>query len=340
MKLLNSFGLGEDICIDPGTAFTSIYIKGRGLVLREPSVVALDSKTGELICVGQDAYNMEERTPAAISIFHPVENGVITDEKLAGELFSSLISKVKKKSLVKPKILICVSEDITYVEKNAFVNAGILAGARQVLTVSAPVSAALGADCDITIARGLMVLDIGAGKSTVTAISVGNAVVSKTIKIAGNSFTNDIIEFMLKKHSLIIGTKTAEYIKEIHSVSRSTKIIEASGTDSISHLPRKTKFKAGEMKELFDNNIDKISQLIRDTLDSVPTEILGDILEDGILLVGGGARLSHIAQQLTQKSGIKLFPAEDIDLCTIKGAGITIENTDSLSNIIKIHNNV
>lgn len=342
MKIFKSINIGEDICIDPGTDFISIYISGRGIVLREPSVIAFNINTREIAAVGEEAAAMEGKAPEAMKTERPITGGVITDSELAGELISRLLAKVKTNGVVKPRIMVSIPCGISDVEERAVINAVMRAGARQVIVVEAPAAAALGAGCDITLARGLMVLDIGGGKTDMAAISVCNSVVKKTIKIAGNTFTKDVEEFMRKKYSLEIGMKTAERVKEkICSVNGASDAeTEVYGMDITTHLPRKVRVSSLETADIFDEHIDSIANLIKDTLDSVPPEILGDILEDGILMVGGGAKLSGLAGKLSAKSGIKIFPAENIDLCTVKGAGIALDNLDSLPNIAQSYHNL
>lgn len=227
------------------------------------------------------------------------------------------------------------------VEGRAAINAAIKAGARQVIVIEAPVAAALGAGCDVSIARGLMVLDIGGAKSEMAAISLCNSVVSKKINTSGNSFLKDIKEFMLKRHNLEIGTKTARLIKdELCLLSPFTeKNLDVFGVDSSTHMPRKVRIFSRETEGIFDEHIDELASLIRDTLDIVPPELLGDILADGILLVGG-ATFGTLSEKLSEKSGIKIFPADDIALCTIKGTGIALEHLEELPNIAQSYHNL
>ncbi len=351
MKFFNNVNIGEDICIDPGTDFTSIYIKGEGLVLREASVVAYNNTFGEIAAIGDEAACMEGRAPKSITTHHPIKNGVITDLELASELFSRLFAKVRKNNLIKPRVMLSLPCGLTDVEKKAAIDSIIKAGARQVIVIDAPIAAALGAGCDITLARGLMVLDIGAGKSEMAAISLCNTVTSRTIKLGGNDFTNDIIAHIKTKYNLLISSDSAKYIKgnfckvdtqEEKSVSSKKSISHTtiSGIDTTTHLPRHIKITPPDCLSLFESRFNTLSKLIRDTLACVPNEILGDILSDGILLVGGGAKINSFAKILSEKSGIKLFPAEDIELCNIKGAGIAIENLEALPGILKSYHNI
>ena len=342
LKIFDSVRLGEDICIDPGTDFTSVYISGRGVVLREPTCIAVNKNTGEIEAVGSEAANMEGREPKAVKTVRPIKGGVVTDSELAGKMLSGLLSKVKKSGVVKPRVMLTIPCGITDVEERAVIDAAMRAGARQVIIIEAPVAAALGAGCDVTIARGLMVLDIGDGKTDIAAISLCNTVVSRTAKIAGNSFTNDVKAFMRRKYSINIGEKTARYIKEniASIIGEKSEIYEVSGMDNQTNLPRKVRISSSETENIFDEHIEAISKIIKETLDSVPPELLGDILEDGILLVGGGAKLSGLVHKLKEKSGIKIFPADNIDLCAIKGAGIAMDNLSALPNIVQSYHNL
>lgn len=342
MKISDFINIGEDICIDPGTEFTSIYISGRGIVLREPSAAAVNIHTGGIEAVGAEAADMEGREPKSIKTVRPIQGGVISDSELAGHMLAGLMDKVKKKGIVKPKVMVTIPCGITDVEERALINAVMRAGARQVMVMEAPLAAALGAGCDITIARGLMVLDVGAGKTDIAAVSLCSTVVSKTVKIAGGSFNDDIKYFMKNKYNMEIGGKTACKIKEnIASLTgKKSELYAVCGIDSSTRLPRKVRISSAETINIFDENIERISKIIKETLDSVPPELLGDILEDGILLTGGGAKLDGLVSALGEKCGIKIFPADNIDLCTVRGAGIAMENLNSLPNIAQSYHNL
>jgi len=342
LKIFNSVNIGEDICIDPGTEYISVYIKGKGTVLREPSVVAYNSNTNEVIAVGEEAAQMEGRAPQCISTIRPIEYGVVVDFDFAAELFAGILAKVKKNAMIKPKITLSVPCGITDVEEKAVINAIMKAGARQVIVVESPVAAALGAGCDITLARGLMVLDIGAGKCDMAAISLCKTVISRTIKTGGRDFTYDIKEHIKNKYNLTISYEMADKIKKevVSADGISGESIDVSGIDTNSSLPRRIRISSIDTQSIFESRINAIALLIKDTLDSVPPELLGDIMSDGILLVGGGAKLSGLADILTRICGIKLFPASDIDLCNIKGTGIAMENPDSLPDIAQSYHNL
>lgn len=328
--------VSKDICIAPGTDYTSVFIVGQGVVLKEASVVAYNTNTNELVAVGDEALKMEEKAPKSIKTVRPIQGGVITDSEIAGELFSGILKNLKKGNLVKPRIMVSVPCGLTDVEERAFIDACMHAGARQVVVIKSAVASALGAGCDVSIARGLMVLDIGAGKTDIAAISMCNTVTENRIKIAGNSFSDTVKDIMKKKHSIEIGNKTAKMIKE----NLESRYIEVSGIDTLTHMPRKITVNPADFIGAFDEDIDAIAVMIKETLDNVPPEILGDIMEDGILLVGGGAKLGTLAEKLSRKCGNKLFPAEDIDLCNIRGTGLAMEHLDTIPNIAQSYHNI
>lgn len=342
MKLFKSINMGQDVCIDLGTDYICIYITGEGIVLREPSSIAINRDTGEIVAVGQDAALMEEKSPKKIITKRPVRNGVVTDTSLAGELIGRLLSKVIKNKFIKPKVMLTIPSEISDIEGRAAIEAAMNGNARQVMLVEAPVAAAVGAGCDVTIARGLMVLDIGDGKTDIGAISVCNIVAGKTINVGADAFTFDIKEYVKRKHSIEIGTKTAKMVKEklCSEYGEDENSMEIYGSDIITKMPRKTTVFASEFDNIFDRNIEMIARSVKEMLDVVPPELLGDIMEDGILMVGGGAKLKKMAEKLTLKSGIRIFPANEMELCTIKGAGLLMENIDALPNIAQSYHNL
>lgn len=334
--------IGENICIDAGSEYISIYIVGKGLVLRERSAIAYNIHTKEVVAAGDEAAYGEERFPKTIKTYHPIRGGVICDIDMASELLNNLISKVRGSRLIKPRVMISVPCSITDVEGRAFVNTVLRSGARQTIIVSAPVVSALGAGCDVTLARGLMVLDIGAEKTEIAAISLCNTVISRSVKIGGNSFTDDLKKFIKRRYSLEIGLHTAEKIK-INLGAASyipNKSETVYGSDSSTHLPRKITLSSSEISDIYDERIDKLAKLIREMLDAVPPQLAGDILSDGILMVGGGAKLDGLADKLRIRSGIKIYTAEDPELCSIKGTGLALEHIEDLPNIIKSYHNL
>lgn len=335
MEILKKAGIGEDICIDPGSDFISVYISGKGIVLREAAAVAYNKKTHEIIAAGDEAAETEGKTPETVEVKRPIKGGVVTDEELAGELFSRLLSKVKRNGLVKPRIMVSIPCGISDVEERALIRAVMRAGARQVFTVEAPVVSALGAGCDVTIARGLMILDIGGEKTDIAVVSLCRCVEKRTVKTAGSVFSDEVIKFMKKRYSLKIGRKTADFLKEnICGFSNAEKTAEVYGMDISTHMPRKVCVNSSEIIGIFDACAENIAVLIKDTLNSVPSEFLGDIMEDGILAVGGGMKFLGLAEKLSVACGIKIFPADESSLCNIKGLKIAMENLNALPGMI------
>lgn len=331
MKIGANFGalFSKDIAIDLGTATTLLYVQGDGIVLYEPSVATYDAGDKSIQAVGEEAWAMMGKNPQALAVERPLSGGVITDSYLAEEMLRRFIAKVCQKSLLKPRVMVCVPADITDVEERAVIEACQQAGARRVYIIEEPIAAAIGAGCDISLARGMLIVDIGGGTTDVAAISLGKAVISRSIKTAGDSFTWAVIEYVQKRYSLNIGEPTAEKIKkEIGCVFPRERIesISVYGTDAQSGLPRSATINSDEIREAFDSVVNQIIQAIKDTLEDTPPELLNDILEDGILLTGGGAKIYGLDKRLRLETGIKIFLAQDMDACVIKGAGIALDS--------------
>lgn len=331
MSIGTNFGglFSKDIAIDLGTATTLLYVQGEGIVLYEPSVTAYDVDDKSIQAVGEEAWAMLGKTPQALAVEHPLSGGVITDSYLAAEMLRRFIAKVCQKSLLKPRVMVCVPADITDVEQRAVIEACSQAGARRVYIIEEPIAAAIGAGCDISLARGMLIVDIGGGTTDVAAISLGQAVISRSIKTAGDSFTQAVIDYMQKRYNLNIGQPTAEKIKrEVGCVFPRERIVSVTicGTDTQSGLPRTAVINSDEIREAFDGVVGEVIQAIKDTLEDTPPELLNDILEDGILLTGGGAKIYGLDKRLRIETGIKIFLAQDMDACVIKGAGVALDS--------------
>ena len=324
--------LSEDIGIDIGSYKTAIYIKEKGIVLNEPSYIAVDEKTNEVVAFGKEAYEMIGKNPPSIRIERPIENGIISDMELAVKLLKIFISKVYNKTLLKPRVIANIPTGSTEIERHAMSEVLKSAGARAVYLLESPIPAALGAGCDISIARGLFVADIGAGKSDVSTISLGRNVVSDSINIAGDAFTNDIIKHIKSAHNLNIGFLTAEAIKKTvgcaYPMEKLTSM-SISGCDVTSGLPRFMSISSEEIRDCLMPSLTKIANVIKNTLKNTPTELQTDILEDGILLTGGGAKLSGLDKYLRQELEMKVFVLEDIENYTINGIGKQLMALDS-----------
>ncbi len=326
--------LSNDIAIDFGTCNTRIYIKGKGLVLDEPSVIAFDNESGEIIATGFEALSMLGKAPSAISVTFPLIGGVISDPSFAEELLKSLLRKVCPKTFLKPRIFMSVPATATNVESRAFRDAAILAGARSVYIMKSTIAAAIGSKCDVLIPRGLMVANLGGGVSEFSTISAGQIASAHTSKTAGGTFTDSLTQYFQNSHSLLIGYPTAEKCKkEIGGVfPRETKAeLEVCGIDTNSGMPKKITVSQDDVKDALIPVATKLAEDFKTAVDAVPSELLGDILEDGILLTGAGANLFGLVQKLQMDTELKLFLAPQSEYAVIRGLATIIENIKVLS---------
>lgn len=328
MKLFSN-----DIGIDLGTATVLVYVKDKGIVLKEPSVVAIDMNTQKLYAVGEEARRMLGRTPDSIRAIRPLADGVISDYYLTEEMIKYFINKVCKRRLFKPRIMICVPSGVTEVEQRAVIDAARQAGARKVYLIEEPIAAAIGAGVDISKPRGMMIVDIGGGTTDVAVISLGSIVTSRSAKTAGDEFDDAVIKYIRKKYSLNIGARTAEDVKiSIGCVYPREKDISVDirGGSLLSGLPETITVSSEEIREAFEDVVAEIIEAVKNVLEETPPELVGDILEDGILLTGGGALISGLDKRLKHETGIDVFLAEDIVSCVAKGSGLALDNIDIL----------
>lgn len=325
--------ISNDIAIDFGSINTRIYIKGKGLVLDEASVIAFDNITGETITAGNEACAMLGRTPTSVSVIFPIQNGVICDCTLAEELLKTLLKRACEKTLIKPRIVMSVPCGITDVEKRALRDAAILAGARSVYLIDTPIAAAIGANCDVSLARGLMVADIGGGCCDIATISLGRVVSYKSYKTAGAAFTDALIMYLADKYSVSVGQVTAEECKKkVGSVFNEdkSKLETIKGMNLKTGLPTEITVTSTELQDVFAPIASGIANALKEAVDSIPQEILGDILEDGILLSGGGIALSGLVQKLKDDTELKLFPSPEKEFSVIRGLAACIENLEKM----------
>ena len=318
----------KDIGIDLGTASVLVYIKGKGVVLREPSVVAMDKNTGKLLKVGTDAQAMLGRTPGNIVAMRPLREGVISDYDMTERMLKEFIKKVTTFSLFKPRLLICVPSGITEVEERAVVDAGIQAGARRAYLIEEPVAAAIGAGIDITKPDGHMVVDIGGGTADIAVISLGGTVVSTSIKIAGDDFDEAIVRYMRKKHNLLIGERTAEDIKiKVGSCYPRAQVdsIDVRGRNLVTGLPKTVTVTSEETEEALKEATAQIVEAVHSVLERTPPELTADIADRGIVLTGGGALLRGLEELLESKTGINTMTAEEPMQCVAIGTGKFVE---------------
>ncbi len=322
--------LTNDVAIDLGTDNTGIYYKGN--IIEEPSVVAFDSYSGEIIALGREAEAMEGRCPPAITILRPLSHGVITDFDMACRMVNGFLNKFIGRVL-KRRVMISVPCGITDVERRAVCDAVKASEIRDVYLVEAPIAAAIGANCDVSPARGMMLADIGGGNCNIAVISLSQTVVKRSAKIGGRDFTEALIDYVMTKHGILIGEQTAERAKKEIGCAFQRDRDETcliGGYNTKTRKPEKLLLHSEETREAFSALIGKIATEIHSALDEMPTELLGDIMEDGILLTGGGAALYGLAKKLRIDLGVKVFLAENPELCAVRGIGSVMENMDKM----------
>ena len=322
------FRMGTDIGIDLGTAYVLVYVKDKGIVLREPSVVAINNKTNQVIAVGEEARAMIGRTPANIRTVKPLKQGVISDYDATEAMLRYFIHKAIGHKLVKPRIGVCIPSGVTDVERKAVEDATRQAGARYVDTIEEPIAAAIGAGIDISRPYGSMIVDIGGGTADIAVISLGGAVVKKSLKIAGDEFDDMIIKFMRKKYSLLIGERTAEEIKiNVGSVYKRETLaeIEIRGRDLVSGLPKNVTVNSEEIREALEETVAGIIDGIRAVLEETPPELASDISDRGIVLTGGGSLIYGLDKLITDATGMNTVIAEDAMSCVAIGTGMWVE---------------
>lgn len=320
----------KDIGIDLGTANVLIYIKGQGIVLDEPSIVAIDAETKKPLAVGHEAREMFGRTPGSVKAIRPMKDGVIADFEVTEMMLNSFIKKVNGKSFFsRPRILICCPSNITQVEKNAIKEAAERTGARKVFLEIEPKVAAIGAGMDISKPSGNMVIDVGGGTTDIAILSLGGIVTSSSIKIAGNVFDNDIVKYIKDKYKLLIGERTAEDIKfTIGSVfpgSRNEKM-EVKGRDLVTGLPHTITLTSDETEEALRESVYEIIHAAKNVLEQTPPELSADIIDKGIVVTGGGALIHGFDELLSHELKVPVFIAESPLTCVVEGTGILLDN--------------
>ncbi|HOQ00328.1 MAG TPA: rod shape-determining protein [Acetivibrio clariflavus] len=330
------FGIGQDIGIDLGTASVLVYIKGKGIVLREPSVVAIDKNTNKLLAVGEEARRMLGRTPGNIVAIRPLRDGVISDYDITERMLKYFINKVCGNNflkLVRPRIIVCVPSGVTEVEKRAVKDAAMQAGARKTYLIEEPIAAAIGAGIDISKACGSMVIDIGGGTSDIAVISLGGTVVSSSIKIAGDKFDEAIVRYMRKKHNIMIGERTAEELKiNIGTVYPRVQEVtmDIRGRNLVSGLPKTITVTSSEIMEALEEPVSSIVETVHSVLERTPPELAADISDRGIVMTGGGSLIYGLDKLIQEKTGINVIVADDAVSCVALGTGKALENIEVL----------
>jgi len=324
-----------DIGIDLGTASVLVFVKGKGVTLCEPSVVAVDKLTGKILAVGADAQSMLGRTPGNIVAVRPLRDGVISDYDMTERMIKEFIKKVQGFRLFKPNVIICIPSVITEVEERAVIDAGIQAGARRVYLIEEPLAAAIGAGIDIAKPNGNMIVDIGGGTADVAVISLGGIVESSSVKIAGDKFDEAIVKFVRKKHNVLIGERTAEDIKiNIGCVypRPEEKTMEVKGRCLMTGLPRTFTVTSSEIMEALQEVSAKILEAVHDVLQRTAPELVGDIATNGILMTGGGSLVYGFDKLIESKTGIATRVADDAISCVAYGTGKSLDNLDVMQD--------
>ena len=328
--------LAKDIGIDLGTASVLVYIKGKGVVLNEPSVVAIDKNTGRLLKVGAEAQAMLGRTPGNIVAIRPLRDGVISDYDMTERMLKEFIRKVTGGfHLFPPRIMVCVPSGITEVEERAVIDAGRQAGARRVYLIEEPVAAAIGAGIDITKPDGHMVVDIGGGTSDIAVISLSGVVESASIKVAGDQFNEAVVKYMRRKHNILIGERTAEQMKmEIGCVYPKAEeaTIEIKGRCLMTGLPKTITVNSTEMMEAFEEPVERILEAVHNVLERTPPELVADISNNGIVMTGGGSLVDGFDKLITARTGIHTVVAEDAISCVAEGTGKSLDSLGDMQD--------
>ena len=323
--------LSKDVGVDLGTANTLVYMKGKGIIMREPSVVAVDTKTDEVRCVGAEAKAVIGRTPGSIVAVRPLKDGVIADFDITANMLENFLKKACGNSMFsRPRVVICIPSGVTEVERRAVREATLKAGARQVSVIEEPMAAAIGAGLPISEPTGCMVVDIGGGTSEVAVISLGDIVTSVSVRMAGDKFDEAIVSYVKKKYNLLIGERTAEEIKiRIGSAFPTEETINAfveiKGRNLVDGLPKNVTIHADEVREALADSVMIVVDAIKDTLEKTPPELAADIIDRGIMLTGGGALLRGLDKLVAQETGIPVHVAERPLDCVVEGTGKSLE---------------
>jgi len=327
-------GFGADIGIDLGTASVLVFIKGKGIVLQEPSVVAIDKNTNQVLAVGEEARRMLGRTPGNIVAIRPLKDGVISDYDVTERMLKYFIQKtIGKKLFFKPKIIVCVPSGVTEVEKRAVIDATNEAGARTTYLIEEPIAAAIGAGLDIAQPNGHMIVDIGGGTTDIAVISLGGIVVSTSIKVAGDKFDEAIIRYMRKRHNIMIGERTAEDIKiNVGGAYPRTQqaFMDVKGRNLVSGLPVNIKVSSEEVLEALEESVATIADAVHSVLEKTPPELASDIANQGIVMTGGGALLWGFNKLIEKRTGIPVYIAEEAVSCVAKGTGSALDSLEML----------
>ena len=331
--LLGFFSL--DIGIDLGTANTLVNVRGKGIVINEPSWVAVEKRSRKPLAIGAEAKEMVGRTPANVIAIRPLRDGVISEFEITQAMLEYFIGKAHEQSIVpvpRPRVVIGIPSGVTEVEKRAVYDASMSAGARETYMIEEPVAAALGAGLPVSEIRGSMIVDIGGGTSEVAVMSMGGIVVSRSLRVAGDEMDEEIVQYMRNKYNLTIGLRMAEQTKiaigsAYHLPEEKTTLLR--GRNLVSGLPESVEVSSVEIREAISGSVQTIIDTIKDALDEAPPEIIADLMDTGVCLAGGGALLQALDRRLTDDLRIRVWVAEDPMSCVVRGAGIVLEDLDS-----------
>ncbi len=335
--MANSF-IGRDMAIDLGTANTLVYLRGKGVLLDEPSVVAMNTQTREVLAVGHEAKRMIGRTPDGITAIRPLKDGVIADFEATEHMLRHFIQLVHSRRFFnKPRLVICVPSGITAVEQRAVKEAGYVAGARQVFIIEEPMAAAIGAGLPVHEATGNMIVDVGGGTTEVAVISLGGLVTTLSIRTAGDELDAAIISYLKKEHSLMLGERTAEEVKMTLGSAfpqAHDNTAEVRGRDMVSGLPRTVTISSSQIRQAIEEQVHAIIDAVRTTLDKTPPELAGDIMDRGIVLTGGGALLQGLDERISHETGMPVHVAQDPLSSVAMGSGKCIEEFEALQQVL------
>lgn len=326
----------RDISIDLGTANTLVLVRGQGIVINEPSIVAIETRSKKILAIGAEAKQMVGRTPATIVAIRPLKDGVISDFDVTERMLHYFIGKVHEQmwiSVPRPRVVVGLPSGVTEVERRAVHDACISAGAREAYLIEEPMAAAIGAGLPVREAVGTMVIDIGGGTSEMAVFSLGGIVTSRSLRVAGDEMDENIIQYARQKFNLLIGERTAERVKiaigSAHPLPEE-KTMSLRGRNLVTGLPDEVDVSSAEIREALSPSLEMIIDAVRATLDETPPELVADLMESGIALAGGGALLKGLAERLSRETKMRVFVADDPMTCVVRGAGLVLEDLDGL----------
>lgn len=331
--------MSTDIGIDLGTANTLVYVKGKGVVINEPTMVAINHKTGQLVAVGAEAKGMLGRTPSHIEVVRPLIEGVISDFEVTEEMLTYLINKVRTdtRSFIPPRVLVGVPSGITNVEMRAARDAARNAGAREVFLIEEPMAAAIGSKLPVSKAMGSMIIDIGGGTTDIAVISLKGIVTARNVRVAGDHLNDEIVSYIRTQFKVLIGDRTAEDVKiSLASVAEGADVPEVvvRGRDVVTGLPREVVITATDVREATSSAMDSIVEAVRDVLEETPPEVLADVMQRGIYLSGGGALIPGVSRLLEELVGVPVVIVPDPLRAVVRGTGIVLEDLDAYADIL------